>query len=440
MKQIEKIIINAPKPSDFGLNIRNLKKDEDRFAELKMIQEKANSLEIQIDKIKSWPTKHRVGGSDDFLYVCFFGCFVLSVVIGVILSILLFFLLVILYLFFEGNKDKRHLKEHEERLELASKKATEEHQEFLKQHQNELKELEIVTKKIHEQKIKYDRYCSSYMEYAKETLSNYKQNYLHNVRSNTSYFHYYLDIFEDLVIFFKNTEPYKLSYWNSSISEFEKYISKRREGYKRTNPHQSFQNLIPKESNQQVERGSVQGKSLATNQIPELGKNLNKDVTFVEAPELKVQNSAQPVIRKPSNETTYHNDVSDTRKQDIGLRGELLVLEAEKTDLVTQGKSELAKKVEHVSRQGDGHGYDILSYFPNGMKKYVEVKSTTSGSHTSIVLTRNEIGVLKRKKEQAFVYLVEGVETEHPRIKVCPGDMFLNTDKYLVTKYSAKLK
>jgi hypothetical protein len=414
MIQLEKIIKDAPKPSDFSL---------DYFAYVEK--------EMYLDELQKKISEARkvVGNEpDDFLGILGFfvaggvGLFFESLIIAV--GVLAPFLLVrwLIFTDFKKRESQFHI---ENRIDL-----------------DQIKEL---TDYIDSKKQKFDDFTSSCRDYAVKVLTDFKSENLHNVRSNRQGFYEILDQFEDLVIFFKDTKPYRISYWNDKsnyqkISEFESYISKRREGYKRSSAHQSFQNLIPKETNRLKEVSGTQGKLLATNKTTELATNRSEEIVFVEAPELKVQNSAQPIIRKPSNETNYHNDVSDTRKQDIGLRGELLVLEAEKTDLVTQGKSELANKVEHVSRQGDGHGYDILSYFPNGMKKYVEVKSTTSGSHTSIILTRNEIGVLKRKKAQAFVYLVEGVETEHPRIKVCPGDMFLNTDKYLVTKYAVRLK
>lgn len=415
MMQLEKIIKDAPKPSDFSL-------DYFAYGEKKILLDGLQKKISQARKV--------VGNEpDDFLGTLGFfvaggvGLFFESFLVAV--GVLVPFLLV------------RWVK-------LADFKKRE--SQFHLDYRTELEQVQELTNYINSQKQKFEDFTSFCRNYAVTVLADFKSENLHNVRSARQGFNTILDQFEDLVIFFKNTKPYNISYWNDKnnyekINEFESYISKRREGYKRSSPHQSFQNLIPKETNREIERSSVQGKSLATNQVTELGKNLNKDVTFVEAPELKVQNRTQSIIRKPSDDANYHNNVSDNRKQDIGLRGELLVLEAEKVDLVAQGKTELAERVEHVSQtQGDGQGYDICSYFPNGMKKYIEVKSTTNGSHSSIVLTRNEIGVLKRKKTQALVYLVEGVETEHPRIKACSGEMFLNTDKYLVTKYVATLK
>jgi hypothetical protein len=410
MIQLEKIIKDAPKPSDFGL-------DYVVYEEKKLLLDELQKKISEARKVSLGQEPDDVLGVLGFLAALGAGIFFESFMVAV--GVFIPFVLVGRVRFAEFKKRES---------------------QFNSDYRTEIEQVKDLTKYISDQKQKYNDFKSSCREYAIKVLVNFKQENLHNVRSSRSGFYTILDQFEDLVIFFKNTEPYKPSYWDNDISEFEKYISKRREGYKRSSPHQSFQNLIPKETNRLKEGSDAQGKLLTTNQATEPATNRSKEVVFVEVPELKVQNSAQPVIRKPSNETNYHNDVSDTRKQDIGLRGELLVLEAEKADLVAQGESELAEKVEHVSRQGDGHGYDILSYFPNGMKKYVEVKSTTNGSHSSIVLTRNEIGVLKRKKSQALVYLVEGVETEHPRIKACPGEMFLNTDKYLVTKYAARLK
>lgn len=409
--QIEKIIKDAPKPSDFGL-------DYVVYEEKKM---RLSKLEKKISEAR----KEVLGKESDGFLSVFPAILLGGIIIGALFESLFVMGAIILILSIINWTSNINFKKRES--------------QFNSDYRTDIEQVKDLTKYISDQKQKYNDFKSSCREYAIKVLVNFKQENLHNVRSSRPEFYTILDQFEDLVIFFKNTEPYKPSYWDNNIGEFESYISKRREGYKRSSPHQSFQNLIPKEVNRPKEGIGTQEKFSTTHRYAEHTTNQSKEAVFVEVPELKIQNSTQPIIRKPSGEINYHNDASDDRKQDIGLRGELLVLEAEKADLVAQGKSELAEKVEHVSRQGDGHGYDILSYFPNGMKKYVEVKSTTSSSHSSIVLTRNEIGVLKRKKTQAFVYLVEGVETEHPRIKACPGDMFLNTDKYLVTKYAARL-
>jgi len=60
----------------------------------------------------------------------------------------------------------------------------------------------------------------------------------------------------------------------------------------------------------------------------------------------------------------------------LGEKGETLVLEYEKWNLIRLGKDSLAEKIEWVSKTDDGAGFDILSKNINGTDKYIEVKTT----------------------------------------------------------------
>lgn len=95
------------------------------------------------------------------------------------------------------------------------------------------------------------------------------------------------------------------------------------------------------------------------------------------------------------------------RCSEIGMNGELLVIEIEKTYLQDQGRHDLADRVKHVSKDcGDGAGYDILSFFLDGSPKYIEVKSTTKEDLLAFYLSRRELSFLKENRDTAFVYMV----------------------------------
>lgn len=82
----------------------------------------------------------------------------------------------------------------------------------------------------------------------------------------------------------------------------------------------------------------------------------------------------------------------DQKNRQLGLKGELLVLEQEKKVLIQTGRSDLAEKVRHVSvAEGDGAGYDIQSFFPDGRNRYIEVKTTKGGISTPFYISPNEI-------------------------------------------------
>ena len=66
-----------------------------------------------------------------------------------------------------------------------------------------------------------------------------------------------------------------------------------------------------------------------------------------------------------------------------------------------------SKKVKWVSRdEGDGLGYDILSYDKYGNEIYIEVKTTTQGEEASFYITANELLKSEQEKERYYLYRV----------------------------------
>ena len=76
----------------------------------------------------------------------------------------------------------------------------------------------------------------------------------------------------------------------------------------------------------------------------------------------------------------------------LGQAGERLVLERERRRLIAAGCSDLAEKVVHTAKvEGDGAGFDIHSFFPDGRPKFVEVKTTTGPKDTDFLISANEV-------------------------------------------------
>lgn len=89
----------------------------------------------------------------------------------------------------------------------------------------------------------------------------------------------------------------------------------------------------------------------------------------------------------------------------IGFLGEKLVFESEKKRL--RDYPDLVNKIKHVSLdEGDGLGFDILSFDETGKKKYIEVKTTTSGQTTPFFLSRNELAFSKEHSSDYFLYRI----------------------------------
>jgi hypothetical protein len=103
----------------------------------------------------------------------------------------------------------------------------------------------------------------------------------------------------------------------------------------------------------------------------------------------------------------------DDRNREIGLAGELLVLEYEKNQLTAAGYHELAAQVYHVSLlDGDGAGYDIRSFTSDGMAKYIEVKTTTGSKGNAFFLSSNERNFYEENPGSAYIYRVYNFDRE----------------------------
>lgn len=97
---------------------------------------------------------------------------------------------------------------------------------------------------------------------------------------------------------------------------------------------------------------------------------------------------------------------NNAKNTELGLRGEEFVLAEEKNKLLALNKNDLAKKVHHVSKiDGDGLGYDIVSYKESGEKIFIEVKTTSEGVLTPFYLSDKE-NYMMLNTENYFIYRV----------------------------------
>jgi hypothetical protein len=107
----------------------------------------------------------------------------------------------------------------------------------------------------------------------------------------------------------------------------------------------------------------------------------------------------------------YLEQEQNNRK--LGMIGEKIVLEFEKRKLISIGKEKLADKIEWISKeQGDGAGFDILSRYPNGKDKYIEVKSTKLSREAPFYFTRNELHFSREHAEDYHLYRLFNINEE----------------------------
>ena len=91
----------------------------------------------------------------------------------------------------------------------------------------------------------------------------------------------------------------------------------------------------------------------------------------------------------------------DERNRVLGRAGEACVLAHEQAVLRSAGRDDLARKVRWVSQEdGDGAGYDIASFEPDGRIRLLEVKTTNGWERTPFHITRNELAVADERRSE----------------------------------------
>lgn len=91
----------------------------------------------------------------------------------------------------------------------------------------------------------------------------------------------------------------------------------------------------------------------------------------------------------------------DERNRSLGKAGEERVLHHERAILSSAGRHDLARKVRWVSHEdGDGAGYDISSFTPEGDSRLIEVKTTNGWERTPFHISRNELAVAEDNRDR----------------------------------------
>jgi len=106
----------------------------------------------------------------------------------------------------------------------------------------------------------------------------------------------------------------------------------------------------------------------------------------------------------------------DYRNRSLGKAGEEFVVDLERRQLAESDRSDLARKVRWVSAEdGDGAGYDVLSFDLTGRERLLEVKTTNGSARTPFFLTRNESDLARERPSDWRIYRVH-LFAKEPRI------------------------
>ena len=111
----------------------------------------------------------------------------------------------------------------------------------------------------------------------------------------------------------------------------------------------------------------------------------------------------------------------DERNRVLGRAGEELVLERERTILAGVGRRDLAQQVRWVSDEdGDGAGYDIASFAPDGRPRLIEVKTTNGWERTPFYISRNELEVAEERRAEWVLFRLWNFSREPRAFELYP--------------------
>lgn len=139
-----------------------------------------------------------------------------------------------------------------------------------------------------------------------------------------------------------------------------------------------------------IDRYLSSNGDIAYEQLPPTVLAISDDAgMFVNAPELQPPSDRpwqlERLVRK------FDPVERDLRNRSLGRAGEEFVLAIEKKRLEKFQRPDLLKKVRWISAEdGDGAGYDILSFEPDGRERLIEVKTTNGAAKTPFFLSENE--------------------------------------------------
>lgn len=106
----------------------------------------------------------------------------------------------------------------------------------------------------------------------------------------------------------------------------------------------------------------------------------------------------------------------DFRNRQLGKAGERFVVDLERKRLAGGNRRDLARKVRWVAMEdGDGAGFDVLSFDLDDRERLIEVKTTNGAARTPFFMTRNEMAVAGERADHWHLYRVH-LFAQQPKI------------------------
>ncbi|MER2507909.1 MAG: DUF3883 domain-containing protein [Amaricoccus sp.] len=124
----------------------------------------------------------------------------------------------------------------------------------------------------------------------------------------------------------------------------------------------------------------------------------------------------------------------DARNRALGKRGEERALRSEHARLRMAGRDDLARRIRWIAEEdGDGAGYDILSFSESGEERFLEVKTTAGAGRTPFFVSSNEKRVSDERPTEFRIFRLYDFAREAKAFLIKPplGDhLVLETANY----------
>lgn len=165
--------------------------------------------------------------------------------------------------------------------------------------------------------------------------------------------------------------------------------------------------------------GSILDRELPANS-PIRGVSERPPIFFEPAPTVNTGGAVEPIAMRRLIQK-FDPAARDARNRALGKQGEERVFRYECDALISAGQGDLARKVRWVAEEdGDGAGYDILSFTPDGREKLLEVKTTVGQRLTPFFLTRNEKLVAEERPDHYRIVRLYDFAREARAFEIVP--------------------
>jgi len=131
------------------------------------------------------------------------------------------------------------------------------------------------------------------------------------------------------------------------------------------------------------------------------------------------ENDDPPALRRLVRK--FDPAARDERNRALGKRGEERVLVSERARLKSLGRNDLAEGVRWISQEdGDGAGFDILSFTARGEERLLEVKTTTGNPRTPFYLSENEYALSNERPDNFRIFRLYDFAREPKAFEITP--------------------